>query len=77
VLFLKPTGLGQRDDYEAFDDARRPIGRILWTHAASRETPWFWTVTARIPNYPNDRGYAATREEAMAAFKSAWSTQDA
>jgi hypothetical protein len=44
----------------------------MWTHAASRETPWFWTITARVPQCPYDRGYAATREEAMAAFKAAW-----
>jgi hypothetical protein len=32
----------------------------------------FWTITARVPQYPHDRGYAATREQAMADFKAAW-----
>ena len=32
----------------------------------------FRTITARVPQYPHDRGYAATREQAMAAFKAAW-----
>jgi hypothetical protein len=41
-----------------FDDAQH-IGRTL-TRAASRETPWFWTITARVPNTTHDRGYAAT-----------------
>jgi hypothetical protein len=27
-----------------FDDDRREIGRIMWTHATSHETPWFWTI---------------------------------
>jgi hypothetical protein len=27
---------------------------------------------ARVPQYPHDRGYAASREQAMADFKSAW-----
>ena len=41
----------------------------MWTHAASRETPWFWTITELVPQSAHDRSYAATREEAMADFK--------
>ena len=75
MLTLRPTDLGGgklKDDFEVLDADRKPVGRIMWTHAASRETPWFWTITARVPQYPHDRGYATTREEAMAAFKEAW-----
>jgi hypothetical protein len=32
----------------------------------------FWTIAARAPQAPTDRGYAATREHAMAEFKAAW-----
>ena len=34
-------------------------------------------ITARVPQQPHDRGYAAAREEAMMAFKAAWSADDA
>ena len=33
-----PSGQWSDDDYDVFDDGHH-IGRILWTHAASRETP--------------------------------------
>jgi hypothetical protein len=41
-------------------------------HNTPRETPWFWTITERVPQSKLDRGYAATREDAMAAFKAGW-----
>jgi hypothetical protein len=37
-----PGGPWSNDDYDVFDGERH-VGRIMWTHAASRETPWFWT----------------------------------
>jgi hypothetical protein len=70
---MRPSGLGGQDDWEVFDGApERSIGRILWTHNADPKTPWFWTITVRVPQSATDRGYAATREEAMEAFKLAW-----
>jgi hypothetical protein len=64
----RPGGQWSEDGYGVFDGEQN-IGRIMWTHAASRATPWLWTITARVPQSLYDRRYAANREAAMAGFK--------
>jgi hypothetical protein len=68
----RPDGQWQDEDYDVLADGK-PVGRIY--EDASASTPpdmrWFWSITEIVPATPN-RGYAATREEAMAKFRVAW-----
>ncbi len=59
------------DDYDVFEGDRH-VGRIMRTQQAPADEPCFWTITDRVPQRPGDRGYAASREQAMASFKAAW-----
>ena len=75
VLILKPTDLGsgkRKDDYDVLDEDRRSIGRIMLHPQAQPGQLWFWTITARASQNLHDRGYAESREQAMADFKMAW-----
>lgn len=79
MLTLKPTDLPSKppDDFEVRDESRQVIGRIMLTRAASRDTPWFWSLfRGHGPQSQADKGYAGTREDAMAAFKAAWLAGD-
>jgi hypothetical protein len=75
ALILKPTDLGSgklKDDYEVLAEDRRSIGRIMLHPHGPPGRPWSWTITARAPQHPHDRGYAESCEQAMADFKTAW-----
>jgi hypothetical protein len=62
------------DDYDVRlgNTKGQVIGRIFFAPQSPPDRPWFWTITARFPQQPTERGYAATREQAMTAFRRAW-----
>jgi hypothetical protein len=61
------------DDYDVRDSHGKVVGRIMLPPQAPKDQPWFWTITAReIPPSVHNRGYSATREQAMADFKARW-----
>jgi len=62
------------DDYDVRDSHGKVVGRIMLHPQTPKDQPWFWTITAReIPPSAHNRGYSATREHAMADFKTRWS----
>src|SRR5665213_2221673 len=62
------------DDYDVRvgDTHGQILGRIVRVPVSPPNRPWFWTITQRARQEPTSRGYARTREDAMAAFRSAW-----
>jgi hypothetical protein len=58
------------DDYDVRNSHGKAVGRIMHHPQAPKDQPWFWTITAReIPPSVHNHGYSATREQAMADFK--------
>ena len=68
---FKYCGFGNIDDFVVLD-GDRVIGRIFKPPHALSYRPWFWTITVEKAPSVENRGYAATREDAMAAFKVRW-----
>jgi hypothetical protein len=68
----RPSGEWSEDDYDVLENGA-VVGRIFKVHAAPVGTPWMWTLAF---GHDEDRtpmhGYAATREDAMAAFAKSW-----
>jgi len=63
----------RKNDYVVLDGRRQVIGRSMLHPQAPQGKPWFWTITAlEQPPSIDNKGYSATREEAMADFKRQW-----
>ena len=57
-------------DVRLRDRSGTVVGRIMRHPQAPEDQPWFWTITAREqPPSVYNRGYAASREQAMRYFK--------
>ena len=49
------------------------VGHIMRTQKSPPGKPWFWTIFVSDKHSSIvDRGYAATHEQAMAAFEALW-----
>ena len=68
----RSSGQWSDEDYDVRDGNAKVVGRIFRAPNAPPGRSWFWTIMVRLPQYPTVRGYTATREEPMAAFKRAW-----
>jgi hypothetical protein len=67
---------GGEDDFDV-RDGDRIIGRIVRHPQAPREAPWFWAITAESHRVSlADRGYAASREDAVVQFTAQWLRDD-
>ena len=69
----RPSGEWSADDYDVRDDGDRVIGRIFLHPQAPAGRPSFWSITAgEAKSSIFNKGYSASREQAMADFKAQW-----
>jgi hypothetical protein len=66
-----PSGQWIPDIYDVLD-GKRIVGRIARTSFAPQDRPWFWSITERIRQQPEDRGYAATSDNAVVELRRRW-----
>src|SRR5262245_25569052 len=71
-LILKRAPIGDnQDDYSVLEDGV-VVGRIFTVPTAPQGRPWMWASGHNGDIKRAAYGYAATREEAMAAFAKSW-----
>jgi len=57
----RPSGQWSDNDYDVFYGDQH-IARIMLHPQEPKGQPWFWSVTARVPQYPHDLGYAGASD---------------
>lgn len=70
LTLISASKVDNRDSFAVFD-GEDCVGHIMRTQKSPAGKPWFWTVFLsgrRHSRVRVDRGYAATREQAMADF---------
>jgi hypothetical protein len=68
----RQSGEWSADDYDVFHGDRH-IGRIFLHPQAPAGRPWFWSImVGEAKSSIFNKGYAASREQAMADFKTQW-----
>ena len=72
LTFVSTSKADNRDSFAIFD-GEDCIGHIMRTQKSPESKPWFWTIfVGAAPGIVSDRGYAATREQAIADFEAEW-----
>jgi hypothetical protein len=73
MLALVSASKGDNRDSFAVFDGEDCVGHIMRTQKSPPGKPWFWTIfVSDSPSNTLDRGYAATREQAMIDFEAQW-----
>ena len=73
MLTLVSASKADNRDSLAVFDGEDCVGHIMRTQKSPPGKPWFWTIfVSDRHNSTVDRGYAATREQAMADFEAQW-----
>ena len=68
----RSRGQWSDDDYDVWDGNAKVVGHIIRAPVTPAGRPWFWTITERALQRPTEIGYAASCEEALAAFQQVW-----
>jgi hypothetical protein len=70
MLHLVSASKSDNPDSFAVFDGKECVGHVMRTQKSPAGKPWFWTIfVGGTHEGATDRGYAATREEAMAELE--------